>query len=315
MGVAPGVKTEFWEWPQNDFCGDLHHYTATLLAAAAPPLVNSISYGWQGALSQLNCKKSDIAAVDTNWAKLAARGISILISSGDTGSGYTPKENDGVESEVVGGVGKKMRFTLYPSWPASSPWVTAVGATRFVGQKVGGEEMATDQFGSGGGFSATFDQTHAQWQAKAVAAYVKKGSSLASFPPKGSFEPLGRATPDVSALGEGFQVYVNGRVESVGGTSASSPSFAGIVSLLNEARFKAGKKQLGFLNPFLYANPDAFFDVVKGTNAIDRDGFPFKYGFAAAAGWDAATGLGTPHFDKLLTAAMAAAGAPIVESA
>ena len=66
--------------------------------------------------------------------------------------------------------------------------------------------MATDQFGSGGGFSATFDQTHAQWQAKAVAAYVKKSSSLASFPPKGSFEPLGRATPDVSALGEGFQV-------------------------------------------------------------------------------------------------------------
>ena len=41
---------------------------------------------------------------------------------------------------------------LWPSWPASSPWVTSVGATRFVGQKAGNEEMATDQFGSGGGF-------------------------------------------------------------------------------------------------------------------------------------------------------------------
>ena len=34
---------------------------------------------------------------------------------------------------------------LYPSWPASSPWVTAVGATRFQGQEVGNPEMATDQ--------------------------------------------------------------------------------------------------------------------------------------------------------------------------
>ena len=37
-------------------------------------------------------------------------------------------------------------------------WVTSVGATRFVGQKVGGEEMAVDQFGSGGGFSKQFAQ-------------------------------------------------------------------------------------------------------------------------------------------------------------
>ena len=47
------------------------------------------------------------------------------------------------------------------------------------------------------------------------------------------------------------QVYVHGAVQSVGGTSASSPSFAGMVSLINEARFKAGKPQMGFLNPFL----------------------------------------------------------------
>lgn len=45
MGVAPGVKTEFWEWPEHDFCGDLHNYTATMLAATEPPLSNSISYG------------------------------------------------------------------------------------------------------------------------------------------------------------------------------------------------------------------------------------------------------------------------------
>ena len=58
----------------------------------------------------------------------------------------------------------KQPVKLYPSWPASSPWVTAVGATRFVGQTVGGEEMAADQFGSGGGFSSQFNQSEAQWQ-------------------------------------------------------------------------------------------------------------------------------------------------------
>ena len=83
--------------------------------------------------------------------------------------------------------------------------------------------MATDQFGSGGGFSTDFDQSDAQWQAKAVAAYVKKGPSLPKFPNASDFPPLGRATPDVSALGEGFQVYVGGKVQPAGGTSASSP--------------------------------------------------------------------------------------------
>mmetsp|Transcript_47202 Transcript_47202/g.106400 ORF Transcript_47202/g.106400 Transcript_47202/m.106400 type:complete len:179 (-) Transcript_47202:351-887(-) len=173
--------------------------------------------------------------------------------------------------------------------------------------------MATDQFGSGGGFSSGFNQTEAQWQSKAVAAYVAQGSTLPKFPPAGSFPVLGRATPDVSALGEGYQVYVGGHVQSVGGTSASSPAFAGMVSLINEARFKAGKPQMGFLNPFLYANPDAFFDVVKGTNAIGRGTGNLSYGFAAAPGWDPATGLGTPHFDQLLTAALKAAGITQVE--
>ena len=46
----------------------------------------------------------------------------------------------------------------------------------------------------------------------------------------------GRGTPDVAALGEGFNVIVGGHMEPVGGTSASSPTFAGLVSLLNEAR-------------------------------------------------------------------------------
>merc|ERR1712113_680123 len=115
-------------------------------------------------------------------------------------------------------------------------------------------------------------------------------------PPKGSFPPSGRATPDVAALGEGFQVLADGEVESVGGTSASAPTFASFVSLLNEMRLKAGKPAMGYLNPFLYQNAAAFRDVTVGTNAIDRSGFVLDYGFPCAPGWDPATGLGTPNF-------------------
>lgn len=298
MGNAPGVKTDFFEWPEMDFCSDLLSYTSALLDSDS--IVNSISYGFQGNLQQLNCKTSDVTAVDNNWAKLAAKGVSVMISSGDSGSGYT--------RSGLGG------YKLYPSWPASSPWVTAVGATCFIDQTVGNGEMASSQFGSGGGFSTMFDQSDAKWQQKAVAAYVAKGSSLPKFPAASKFDATGRATPDVSALGEGFQVYVNGRVEPVGGTSASSPTFAAMISLINEERFKANKPAMGFLNPFLYANADAFYDVTEGTNAEGRGPFPSPYGYAATTGWDAATGLGTPHFEKLLTAAMAATN-PTVEAA
>ena len=104
-----------------------------------------------------------------------------------------------------------------------------------------------------------------------------------------------------------YHRYVNGKVLSVGGTSASAPAFAGYISLLNEARHRVGKPSLGFLNPFLYANPSAFTDVTKGTNAIGRGTGALVYGFEATDGWDPATGLGTPLFDKLLNAALQAA--------
>jgi tripeptidyl-peptidase-1 len=52
---------------------------------------------------------------------------------------------------------------------------------------------------------------------------------------------------------------------NIGGTSASAPSFAGLVALLNDARLAAGKSSLGFLNPLVYAlNGDGFHDVVIG---------------------------------------------------
>ena len=74
----------------------------------------------------------------------------------------------------------------------------------------------------------------------------------------------------MAALGWNFAVVVGGTAQSVGGTSASAPTFAGIVSLLNDIRIAKNSRPLGFLNPFLYqtaaANPSAFWDVTVGNN-------------------------------------------------
>ena len=63
---------------------------------------------------------------------------------------------------------------------------------------------------------------------------------------------------------------------------------------LNDNLLNAGKKPMGFLNPWIYANPSGFQDVTSGINHAG-----YKYGFTAVAGWDAATGLGTPDLEKL----------------
>jgi tripeptidyl-peptidase-1 len=195
---------------------------------------------------------------------------------------------------------------LYASWPASSAWVTAVGATRFVGQVVGAEEMASDGFGSGGGFSGRVPRARAPYQAAAVAAYLRGADEGAPFPPPGAYNAAGRATPDVAALGEGYDILVNGRASAIGGTSASTPAFAALVSLLNEARLQRARPPMGFLNPWLYRNAAAMLtDITKGSNAIGRGNVKLKYGYNCTRGWDPVTGLGTPRFGKMLAAAMA----------
>jgi len=74
---------------------------------------------------------------------------------------------------------------------------------------------------------------------------------------------------------------------------------------LNEECLSAsgGSKTLGFVNPLLYKNADAFTDITKGSNAI---GTNVASGWKCTEGWDAVTGLGTPNFPKLQSAVRAA---------
>jgi len=237
------------------------------------PLVNSVSYG-NDEVQQTSTQY--MRSCNTEFQKLAVRGISILFASGDQG--------------VWGRTGP-IATVYHPDFPASSPYITAVGGTDFKVESVIGDETAWKD--GGGGFSNTFPIPF--YQADAVAAY----KNTTDLPEQRFWNSSGRGYPDVSALAgvqNAYCVYAANRFVGVGGTSASCPVFAGVVAKLNEIRLQKGSPALGFLNPFLYQNPGAFNDVTTGRNS--GSGRP-RSGFPAAVGWDAATGLGTPDFEKL----------------
>lgn len=108
------------------------------------------------------------------------------------------------------------------------------------------------------------------------------------------------------------EVIYAGKKAGSGGTSAAAPTFAGIVGLLNDARLRAGKPTLGFLNPFLYSRGyKALNDITGGSfygcGGIDPQSDEEVAGaliipgahWNATEGWDPVTGLGTPDFQKL----------------
>jgi len=281
MGLGQGTETWVYSYPSTDFCSDLITFAGDLTANSTFPYSVSISYGSQ----KIDfCDSSSTQRLSQDFQKAAMQGITIMISSGDDGSGYSTRQGNN------GGLFGDKKVS--PSFPASIPWVTAVGATYFV-SGTSGEEQATTQFGSGGGFSFDFDAP--DYQKDAVSGYL---SSTTLPPSEYTYAKTGRGSPDVSLLGEQFNVEVDGSFEAVGGTSASSPSFAAVVSLLNEVCLKAGNKPLGFANPLFYQNAAAFNDVTKGTSAIG--GNKKTDVWKAEAGWDASTGLGFPNFPKLV---------------
>jgi len=244
------------------------------------PLIHSVSYG-----NDERQQSSDAYMFSSNTAfmKAGAQGLSILFASGDQGV---------CGREGCGGLFSAKRFK--PDFPAASPYITAVGGTDFLTYSVGDEQVWSD---GGGGFSDTFDIP--AYQADAVAAY--KARSDNAMPDQSYWNNTGRGYPDVAALGGQKTSYCvqAGSFEGVAGTSASCPVVAGIFARLNGLRLAAGKPAMGFLNPFIYQNPQAFFDVTVGKNNANQ-----KDGFTATAGWDAATGFGTPNYDELAKAAM-----------
>ncbi|XP_072254718.1 tripeptidyl-peptidase 1 [Pyxicephalus adspersus] len=202
--------------------------------------------------------------------------------------------DDGAGCKQVG----KGKNVFRPSFPASSPYVTTVGGTSFKNPFQVTYEV-TDYI-SGGGFSNVFPMP--DYQVSAVSQYLKSPEKL---PPENYYNRSGRAYPDVAALSDNYWVVINRiPVPWVSGTSASTPVFGGILSLINDQRLKRGRSSLGFLNPALYklqANGTAaLFDVTEGCHVSCFDDLVLGQGFCAGPSWDPVTGWGTPNYPELL---------------
>lgn len=248
------------------------------LPAASLPNTLSISYGDD----EYTVPLSYATNACNLFSQLGARGVSILVSSGDSGVGSTCKLNG------------KSSFTT--AFPAACPWVTTVGGTT-------GNSPESAWSSGGGGFSEVFgrpsyqDATVSNWLAT-----DKTHASVTSY-----FNASGRAYPDISAQATNFVIVASGSAQSVSGTSCSAPTTAGIFQLLNSGRIAAGKKGLGFLNPWLYGTASTGFTDIKSGKIGGCSGVISGAGFSAVSGWDPATGLGTPDYGKLLAFATSTA--------
>jgi hypothetical protein len=227
---------------------------------------------------------SSYAVEGPAYQLLASAGVTIYNSTGDGGSNPSYSNSTGWNNTYPSG-------SFQTSYPASDPNITGVGGTSLNLATDGSVASETVWTGSGGGASNIIGRSG--WQ---TGTGVIAGSA--------------RLTPDVAALGDpqtGVNVVVAGVVGIYGGTSLSSPLWASFGSLINQARVAAGLAPLGALNSRIYPllGTPCFWDITSGNNGQ----------WAATAGFDLSSGLGTPNVTALIAALTAtatpAATAPI----
>jgi kumamolisin len=223
-----------------------------------------ISISWGGPEDGWSAQARD--AMQSALQDAAALGVTVTVAAGD--SGFDDGEGDGQP---------------HVDFPASSPYVLACGGTKLltnastITSEVVWNETTAGEGATGGGVSTVFALP--SWQTS---------SSVPSA--AGGF--AGRGVPDVSGDADpltGYQVRVDGQNEVIGGTSAVAPLWAALLARLNQSL----GTPLGDAHAAFYqVGSKAFRDISQGDNG--------KY--AAAAGWDACTGLGSPNGSALLDA-------------
>ena len=231
------------------------------------PSVISISWGFL--FEELNDAqdKTALDTVSSMFAEAALLGVTVLASSGDSGSDC--------------GVGDGKAHVLYP---ASDPGVTAVGGTVFSNVNV--DEFIENTWSdantgiTGGGVSDYFDKP--VWQiAAGVPVSVNPGGRV------------GRGVPDVAAYVGPYYLYLYGAYHGpYYGTSASAPLYAALIALINtRLGFGIGfiNGNIGLRNGLYTPLSDAFSDIADGSSN-SSNGSP---GYTADKGWDACTGLGS----------------------
>ncbi|MGV9297300.1 trypsin-like serine protease [Amycolatopsis sp. NPDC003676] len=260
--TAPKAKQVVYSAPNSD-----QAWVHEMAQIASDNKITVLSGSW---LNGEICESSPIAASHDSYTQLAAQGVTMFSASGDwggTGCGYQGDNK-----------------TIQADYPASDPLFTGVGGTQLRTSDSAGtwqSESCWNQGGSGntrsgGGYSQIYDRP--DWQ-----------------PGTNKY----RSVPDVSMVADygagALSVYLNGGWLDVGGTSLSSPLWAGYAAMLNQKSLAGGKSRLGQLNPSIYKiagsadYASTFHDVTSGGNGT----------YNAGTGYDLCTGWGSPKADAL----------------
>jgi subtilase family serine protease len=264
--MAPDAKVVYVGAPNNyqDLDAALNHVVDRHLAD-----IVTNSYGWPGEALPTGF----IKPVHDILVQAVAEGMGIYFSSGDNGD-----ETGGDPANAAAAT---------PDFPASDPWVTAVGGTSIgiaqnntialeTGWESGTSTYHADTntwtpappggylYGGGGGTSHIFAQP--SYQASVVPDPMSKANGSTKM----------RVVPDVSALGDPNTGFLEGQTQTfpdgstkyseyrIGGTSLSSPIFAGMMANLQQLK----GHPIGFANPLLYSLPaSAYHDIQHVANA------------------------------------------------
>jgi subtilase family serine protease len=250
--------------------GILDGFSRALGAPGGVPDVISLSYGGC-AIAENTAAPAFTSVINAVLAMAALTGVSSFVAAGDSGSTTC--------GSSVGGT------TL--SYPAVSPFVTAVGGTRLalgqgnvrVSETVWNDSPYGDSDAGGGALSRRQPRP----------AYQD------GFVPQNH-----RAVPDVSALADivpGWPDVLDGTLLPVGGTSGSTPFTAAATALVDGSQRAAGRPRIGLANGWFYhvaSHPGAFFDITTGNNDLAGVGC-----CQATVGYDLASGLGVPNWAVL----------------
>ncbi len=266
--VAPGVAIVVY-FTTNTDQGFLDAVSAAVHDAAHK--LTALSISWGGSEDSWTAQaRTQMESILTDAAGL---GVTVTVAAGDSGSG------DGASD------GRS-----HVDFPASAPHALACGGTtlELAGTAISSEVVwggTANDGATGGGVSDAF----------ALPSY----QANAKVPPNANTGAGGRGVPDVAGDADpqtGYSIRVDGNDETVGGTSAVAPLWAGLVALLHQSL----GAPLGFAQPRLYAllGSTAFHDITQGSNGA----------YSARPGWDACTGLGSPSGTTIARQLGASAG-------
>ena len=293
-GLAPGASIEVYTGPNNGANGPIDTYAKMVSDDTA----DVISTSWGSCEPQMT--SAELQAEDTQFTMAATQGQTVLAASGDSGSSDCYAQTKGSDA------------SLSVDDPAVQPEVTGVGGTSLTAAAANAPTEQVwddpgDQAAGGGGDSTVFAAP--AWQTDARTQVSGSSFSCGSVSP---FNQQCREVPDVAASAdpnEGDIAYFEGNWVRIGGTSAAAPLWAALVAVADQGCATPA----GFLNDALYSTGASsdFHDIT----GVDNNLFGQTSMFPAGAGYDLASGWGSPRADLLLGLLTGApSGCPAVTS-